>query len=160
MTRNWRALSVRQPMAHAIAAGVKVHENRPRRMLSPERFPRWVALHSSQGYWPAPNWHQLWPDYDGPPIRELPKGVLLGVMRLDWMREYPNGTPRTMCAADASMRSDPWASGPWCLRIGVYLPLPDPIPAKGKLGFWRVHDVDAVASLDAVLDAVQRQVRT
>lgn len=172
MTRDWRALTVRQPMAHAIAAGVKIHENRPRRMLAPERFPRWVALHAGQGYWPAPAWHQLWADYDGPALRELPRGVILGVMRLDWMREYPTSRPpqlgrqlvRTAAAwaaeeTDRAMLDDPWASGPWCLRVGMYLPLSEPVPAKGMLGFWRVHDVEAVARLDEVLDAVQRPVR-
>lgn len=134
-----RALTVRQPYAAAIMAGVKPVENRIwKRELPPGGL--WIGIHAGLrsvkvdvglvadmticGGWVKPM----------PPIVEMPFGALLGLAHVSEICA-PEDLP--LWIAD-----DPhfqwWASGPWCWVVDQVAPLAEPIPMRGALGLWRV----------------------
>lgn len=146
-----RALTLWQPWASAILAGVKGWENRPWAPVQlrdrPAR-PLWLGLHaglatdrgleleadcSPEGWrhGPPSGWdilEALWPDCPGRRPGDYPRG-LLGLVRYDLAVEYER---LAECYGDA------WASGPWCWKVGQVIALPEPIPCKGAQGFWVV----------------------
>lgn len=98
-------LSLQQPFATAIATGPKRVENRPwRRMLL---GPMWVGLHAGKAWYGGrdlaaglvrvwkrpPEEHQRLPEYplwaQCPELDDMPRGVLLGAMRIDAIVRYP-----------------------------------------------------------------------
>jgi len=130
-----RCLSVRQPMAAAIAAEVKLWENRSRRVIADKRLPCWIGLHASQTWWgDIPQWPEC------PTKEQAPRSVILGAMLIGGQAHID----------DMSEPLNRWASGPICMRIDAYISLPEPIPAKGKLGLW-LPEPDASAALLALV---------
>ncbi len=130
-----RCLSLKQPYAAAIAAGVKPWENRPRRLCPDSRWPMWVGLHASTG-WMDGLPSSLWPDV--PSKADAPRGVVLGLVRFDLVLDYPplvvSGKGLSL---DEQLQAHPWAFGPVCMRVAGYRALPEAMPAKGMLGLWR-----------------------
>lgn len=100
------ALTLQQPYAMAIAAGVKTVENRTWRREIPEAG-LWTGLHAGKTLYGSPErsallvrlWRRppseqhLWPEVplwpDCPPLEQLPRGVMLGVMRISACLPYP-----------------------------------------------------------------------
>lgn len=135
------ALTLWQPWASAIMAGVKPWENRPwapRQLLGETPEPLWVALHASRRLQVGPwaTWDDLadlWPRATWPSqIGGLWPSGFLGLVRFDRAVAYP--TPE--------LEASPWAGGPLCWKVGQVLELPEPIPAKGHQRLWRVPDED------------------
>jgi len=140
-------LTLKQPMASAIAAGVKQTENRPRRLVSDRRLPLWVGIHAGLGIWPVDIdvLNRIWRDRP----ESHPSGVVLGAMRIDWIQRYPSGG-LVQTGRDMMLRIDPWASGPWCHRIGAVRLLEEPVPARGMQGLWPASG-DALEALRRLL---------
>ena len=131
-----KAVTVLQPYASAIAAGVKPWENRPR-PIRLDDGPIWSTLHAGLKLYPSAEIYQrayrksgMWPD--APDIEALPMGAILGVMRID------------DCQPIAKVR-DPWACGPFCWRVGEVRLLPRPVACKGSQGFWALWNTRAAA---------------
>jgi hypothetical protein len=137
------ALSVLQPWATALVTpcGLRTHdeldvpvkdiENRtwhPPRWMVPGT---WFAVHASMTNAHDP---QAWSFIRArwakcPSSRDLPFGVIVGLVRLRDVRSYqdvPTGEAR-------------WAMGPVCWRTDAAIKLPTPIPARGSLGVWHVE---------------------
>ena len=116
-----RALTIHQPYASAILAGVKRVENRRWAL----KRPQWLALHAGRQVWRDPGVAVLWPEV---PHRDaLPLGAVLGAFEVV-------GVAR----AEELDAPDPWASGPWCWLIGEVIALPEPMPCRGRQGLWTV----------------------
>jgi len=115
-------LSIRQPWATLILMGGKNVENRTWKTNWTGR----LVIHASQKMdesagdliWQA---EQL---FGGP----LPRGAFIGEVELyGW--------------SDVEFASSEWATGPWCWLLGHPVAYKTPIPAKGKLGLFRVEDL-------------------
>lgn len=158
--RTMPALSVRQPYAAAILAGVKKVENRTWipglwQGWNPDRdgeLPRsrhlWTALHAGQRWYDFPEVHYLrgqaradelaalevdWRELwpASPRWSVLPLGVILGVVR--WVGAVRSDDRYLAEDTWAAHEPDTWA---WLIH-GVY-PLKTPIPYKGGLGLFQV----------------------
>jgi hypothetical protein len=139
--RVLRCLTVLQPYASAIAAGVKGPENRTW-PAPPALIGTWVGIHAGKRLYPAPDLrrddftHPLpgdpaWPDC--PPLADLPRGAIVGVARL--VRSVRVTTYRDNRRA-LGLASDLWAVGPWCHVFESPIALPEPIPCRGMQGYW------------------------
>lgn len=152
--RGIRALTLHQPMASAVAAKVKLYENRPRNMFAAGRLPEWVGIHAGLGWWDITfrRLSRLWPGRpDDPGI--LPRGKLLGVMLIDRMEPYPNIAHRLdWTDREHVLLADPWATGPWCMHIAEVRLLDEPIAAKGNQTLWYPDEAAQVA-LRALVEA-------
>jgi hypothetical protein len=134
----WHALSVRQPWAFAILHAGKRIENRtwplPGRMLGKR-----VLLHASAGMSREEYWAGLrtiadvsgWA-FNFPPVDLLIRGAVVGFMTLE-------GFEAPVFGAAPAMRGW-WATDQYGWRLSYVAALPEPVPCKGKLGFWRVSD--------------------
>lgn len=120
-----RALTVRQPWASAIVAGVKPVENRSRRLgASPGE---WIAIHAAKAeHADAGACRRLWPAC--PPV--VPMGAIVGLALVQ------DEMPVEELEIDAEGAR--WVSGAWVLLIGQALALDEPVPCRGMLGLWRV----------------------
>jgi hypothetical protein len=131
MDRPTRALSLRQPWASAVIIGGKNIENRTWNT----NFRGRVIIHAgAQLGMPDWDWDQLnWEmeQLNGGP---LPRSTYLGevdivdcvpIEDLDHPEDHPNR----------------WAFGPYCWVLANPVAYPEPIPAKGKLGLYRVEDL-------------------
>ncbi len=117
-----KALSVCQPWAWAIVAGVKRIENRWR----PTRHRGPLAIHASKSR------RYLAGDYAGllpglPPAEELPFGALVGVVEV------------VDCVPLAEVEGDPFAVGPWCWVLSGARQC-RPVPFMGQVSLFSVPD--------------------
>lgn len=136
-----RGLSVRQPWVYAILNG-KMVENRDWGPDNPNRLFRGrVLLHASSGcgkreYQEAAEFILEVAGLKVPPLSELPRGAVVGAMTITgWVEQH----------------ASPYFVGPGALTLEEVVALPDPIPCKGSLGFFRIPD--------EVAEAVRKQVR-
>lgn len=142
-----RALTVRQPWAWAIIHGGKDVENRTRNVAGGYRGP--VAIHAGLTVDVASHEHPeieratidasyfLDLDDDRDPY---PLGAFIGVV--DLVNAHPS-PPGSRCCTE-------WAEpGAHHLVLANPRPLPEPIPARGRLGLW-TPDQDVVEQLQAV----------
>lgn len=135
------ALTIRQPFASAIVSGPKRVENRaeamvPRGLHCPKPAPRWVAVHAAKEWYPFQAGgldavREAWPEMGV--LEEMPRAAVVGAAELVSADRWHPDDP------------DPWACGPWCLRIGRVLALPRPLPYRGAMGWWRLDVVTADA---------------
>lgn len=137
-----RALSVRQPWAHALVHFGKDIENRTRRF----GHRGWTLIHASLNV--TPEEHEAARAFaldrgltPPPPIGQLRRGGIVGVV--DIVGSIGEDDPRA---------KSPWWMGPCGLVIGRRRPLPF-IPCKGTVAplFWR-PDPEA---LDRVAEALR-----
>jgi len=121
MTEPLRCLSVRQPWAWAICAGVKKIENRV--WQTEHRGPIAIQAGKSKVMLKemAANGLDLSPD-----LFEF--GAIIGIAQL------VDITPIK------EERGNPWAVGPYCLHLGSAYFLREPIPARGSLQLVRLKD--------------------
>jgi hypothetical protein len=141
-------LSVRQPHAHLILAGIKTCENRGR----PTRYRGRLLIHASARLDDVDSWADLFPmeadgrpwtrddpmtlDPDGlrlPPLTALPLDCVLGSVELFDCLDLD------AVDVDALEEHDPggFADGPWVWFLRDPRPLARPVPCTGKLGLWR-----------------------
>jgi hypothetical protein len=110
-----RALTVRQPWASLIVAGIKCVENRT-----------WPCEHRG----PLLIHAAVTPDdidealglLDGP----FPLGAIIGQVRLLDVVRY----------SARRFKGNPWAEGPWCWVLGGAVRLRHPVSCKGRLSLW------------------------
>lgn len=125
-----KALTLRQPWASAIMAGVKKVENRNWAPKAIKDGPMWILIHAGRGndsvdlsdLWDAEGvTGQIYPD-------RWPRG-LLGMALIE----------SVVLIGDYDM-DDPWAIGPKLWIISEVRELAVPIPCKGALGLWEIPD--------------------
>lgn len=117
-----KAITIQNPWAGLIVAGVKRVENRS----WPTRFRGELAIHAGKGR----GWMKAAPAW----VRELPAagepvfGAVIGTVKVvDCLRldEYR-----------ARYGEDPFASGPWCHVYEDPKPLAEPVACRGGLSLW------------------------
>lgn len=140
-----RALTVRQPWAWAIVHGGKDVENRTRNVAGSYRGP--VAIHAGQQFADG----EAFADVERltgqvPPV--LVAGKFIGIVDLvDVHREAP------FCCGSWGQHATPYGGegGLHHLVLRNPRPLPEPMPAKGRLGLW-TPGPDVLEQLQAVTD--------
>lgn len=145
MIWSGRALSVSQPFATALASGAKPVENRST-PLGRKHVPCWLGLHAAKSWYPLDDRKlvQLWPERPwnvtpGCGLEKYPRGVMLGLMYIDWAAFYPDPeADERLTENELYLIDDEWAFGPWCLHVAKVLLLPEPIPCPGMLGLWTI----------------------
>jgi hypothetical protein len=121
-----KALSVCQPWAWAIVAGIKTIENRSRRV----RYRGPLVIHASRSRrYCRGDYSGLLPDL--PPWEELDYGALVGVVEV------------VDCVPLAEVEGDPFALGPWCWVLRR--PRLQPVPFAGQVSFFDVPNYLLVA---------------
>ena len=117
-----KALSVCQPWAWAIVAGIKTVENRSR----PTRHRGPLVIHASKSQrYLAGDYANLLPGL--PPVEQLVFGALVGVVEvLD-------------CVPVAEVEGDAFAVGPWCWLLAEANALSVPIPYRGRVQLFDVE---------------------
>jgi hypothetical protein len=115
------ALSIRQPWCYAILNLGKDVEKRSWR----SGFRVRVIVHASQAFDPEGLEYLHHAGFVVP--EALPRGVYVGEVTV------------TGCVAAAECQS-PWGFGPWCFLLERPVLYSDPVPGKGRLGFYRVPE--------------------
>lgn len=124
------ALTVQGPQqARAMLSGRKLIENRSWRIP-----PGWYALHvgnksleEALGRSWVERLRAAWPD--APPEQALPRGALVGLLRLEEGRRPSRCPP-----------GDLWAVGPLCHPIAEALALARPVRHHGSQGLWPIPE--------------------
>jgi len=123
-----RAISMSQPWVWAVLNCGKDIENR----RWPTRFRGPITLHAAKSWdWDGVNWLE----YHGFPVPEkgdegMPFGAYVGRATLTDCWELAGDE-------DPAYERPFWAFGPWCFVLKDVRALPEPIPAKGRLGIYR-----------------------
>jgi len=120
-------LSVQQPWAWAIAAGIKRIENRSweTRYRGPLAIHAGKSLGRLAGTDPVA-WHSIIPGL--PDFDQLPFGALVAVCTL------------TNVVPVESVQGKPFAEGPFCWLLDDVFALEKPIPLTGRQGLFEVAD--------------------
>jgi hypothetical protein len=117
-----KALSVCQPWAWAIVAGLKTVENRTRRTR--HRGP--LVIHASKSrHYLEEDFSHLLPGL--PPADRLDLGVLIGVVEV------------VDCVPLAEAKGNPFAVGPWCWLLRNPRSI-RPVPYRGQVSCFEVPD--------------------
>lgn len=123
-----RALTLTRPWASTIAHGPKRTENRTWRP-GPD-FPEGsvLAIHAGKRWCEEDAVYigELWLAFDRRPERN-PAGVVVALAEVVKFERH-----------DPLFPADDWSFGPWCWRLGRVLTLPEPRPARGAQGLWRL----------------------
>jgi hypothetical protein len=141
-----RALTIKQPWAFLIAAGIKDVENRT---WAPRQFPGALLIHAGAGFdrmallRPEVRTEleaQSWPEWP------LPAGAVIAVA----------GTVKAHRDSIGG-HCDPWGEDDcWHWELSNVRLLPEPVPAKGRLGLWR-PDEDVLAAVLKQVSSVAGQ---
>ncbi len=131
-----KALTLRQPWASLVAHGFKRIETRT--WKTNHRGP--IAIHAAKGFpkltqelctgEPFLRYLKHIPDYDGP--QSLPRGVVLATCNL--LTVLPMPTCMVVPEPEASFGI--YAPGRYAWYLADAWRLPEPIPARGRLGLW------------------------
>lgn len=164
-----RALTLTQPWAGLVASGIKLVENRPRRMVKAEDFGKPFAIHASREiHGPtydriadlAPELIQFARNADGG--RDLfytdtenwftlssRTSAVIGVATIDRVFEYEDpptvDEPSMPIALQGQAR---WMFGPVCYLLRDVLALDRPVLCRGWQGFWTLPSDVARAVTD------------
>ena len=144
------ALTVLQPYASALVAGVKPWENRGRHLFG---CPRWITIHAGkrrfdfggEADFVLRDMEVFWPGM--PTWDSMPLGAVLGVVRFTGSLSYSecNSVSRSW-----------WACGPCCWRVGRYHALRVPVPCRGSLGIWKLPaEVECAVEAQLPADVLQ-----
>jgi hypothetical protein len=120
-----KVLTVRQPWASLIVAGVKRVENRS----WPTRYRGRLWVHAAQSRPEGWSWEDVLADFglavpQGLPAwDDLPSGAVVGSVEV-----YD--------CLDVDAVEDAFAGGPWCWMLRDPRPLAVPFTCKGSLGLW------------------------
>lgn len=136
-----RALTVKQPWASLIACGIKTVENRTWPIPATWRDRGQLLIHAGVGF---DRMALLRPEVrieleaQSRPEWELPAGAVVAIAgKADCHEAEPD------CCTSPYAASDGWH---WTLAD--VRQLPDPVPAKGRLGLW-TPDADLLAAVEA-----------
>jgi len=126
-----KALTIKQPWASLLMAGVKRVENRTWSTGHRGR----LAIHAGKQVDPAAAAILAAAGIDPEPFADAPRGAILGTVEL--VDVIDGGDPQrdfTRYDVDA----DPLAFGPYCWVLEDPRPLDQPIPCRGALSLWEV----------------------
>lgn len=135
-----KALSLTQPWASAIALGRKHWETRS----WPTSFRGEVCIHASKGF---PRWAKDFAEDEGFDLATLPLGRIVCVCDLTECRQTATLAPTL------SFEENKWGDfSPerFAFKFENVRVLPEPIFARGALGFWSVGWDEAVAVIRAL----------
>lgn len=121
------ALSIQQPWAYAILKLGKDVENR----TWPTQFRGRVIIHAGKKIDRAALEFFWMGGFKIPAA--LPTGCLVGEVDV-------------VDCVSAHWLDNQWASGPWCFVLRNPVAYEMPIPARGKLGFFKVEEIDGKAN--------------
>jgi len=142
-----KAITICEPYASAIIRGPKRVENRP----NPWRFRGRLLVHAgkSKKYMGTMTKRQLdqWnPDLSG---FRLEFGHILGSIEVFGCVHYElDGNYKT---------NDPWAFGPWLLRLRDPIAFTKPIPFRGQLGLFDVPDDLIAHEIERIESAITQK---
>ncbi|MFN8583088.1 MAG: ASCH domain-containing protein [Gemmatimonadaceae bacterium] len=133
------ALSIRQPYASLLVAGIKRFEART---WCPSKVPITIAIHASSAY--AAGWKK---DVDHPALARvmyakrfdpiaLPTSAIIGVVRITEATEA-SSVPDDFTYLDMLTCGDPYYHGLSLWRVSQRLAV-RPIRCKGKLNLWKL----------------------
>lgn len=125
------ALTVRQPWAYAIVAGLKSVENRTWSTTVRGR----VAIHAALS---REDTTDVFPDGTPVDADALAYGSIIGTVEI------------VDCVRASACKGDVWAEGPWCFVLANPVLFAQPVACKGSLAFWRTPDAIAEAMTKAV----------
>jgi hypothetical protein len=160
-----RALTLTQPWAGLVASGIKLIENRPRRMIKSDAFGKRFAIHASREFddgvysmlaleardlFAVDEYsdEELAANADWRPWQKLAHvtGAVIAVATLrDAMHIGGNSdeTTQKMLAKLGLEEQARWTFGPTCYVLADVIALPTPVSARGYQGFWTLsEDVD------------------
>lgn len=144
-----RALSIRQPWADLILAGVKDVENRTWAIPSTVELPLRIGVHASQNYDNHSDpqaWHALGAAWSRGPTgvrhriaSEGRTGALLGYVNVIGCHRHGSCDLYAVTPIERSTCSR-WAEpgDVWHWTLTDPEPLPEPIPLNGSLGLWKM----------------------
>lgn len=133
-----KALTVHQPWAWLIMAGLKRAENRP--WSTGYRGP--LAIHAGARAGAeklgltAEIARLRAAGYPVPDADELVYGAIVGVVDLVDVVPFQPDQPRLPGCEQEDLAADPLAMGPFCWVLADPRPLPQPIPCRGQQGLW------------------------
>lgn len=131
-----KALTVTQPYASLIAAGVKRYETRS--WSTKYRGP--VLIHAAKDIWgleaasyaAALHLAGILPER----MSRLPRGAIIAIAQL------VDVIPSAFLAAD-ELLTGPFAPAAYAWRLEAVVALPEPLPWRGRLSLWDGPDIDA-----------------
>jgi hypothetical protein len=148
MASDFRALSIQQPWASAIAYGPKRVENRTW-SAPPWIIGQTIALHASKGPdWDAPE--KAWiaaglvPYRYGDPRKAWTASLVLGAVVALAEVTGCHHSEECMLPASALPACGRTGCSPWAARRQFHItldrvrPLREPVPCRGALGLWRL----------------------
>jgi hypothetical protein len=152
-----RALTLTQPWAGLVAAGIKLVENRPRAMIKRDAIGARFAIHASREIDQAvyDRIRELAPELrtgshpDVAPWYRLSRitSAVIAVATLDGIVDpRACGIDRDDHDAALGVAADQrrWFFGPICYVLCDVVALRDPVPCRGWQGFWSLPaDIDA-----------------
>lgn len=137
-----KALTIWQPWASAIMAGVKRVENRT--WSTDYRGP--LAIHAGRRFDPEGLDVLEAVGINAQVFEHAPRGALLGAVDLVDVVRYPSPGPKQQSLPGDFDQPDPYrleayplATGPYCWILRNPRPLPKPIPCPGRRGLWEVE---------------------
>jgi hypothetical protein len=145
--RTIKALTVWQPWASLLVAGIKEYETRPWET----QYRGWLAIHaakSTAGRTMAE---------EGVPIKQcigragfagfndMPRGCVLGIVYLDLV--VPTKGFQTSTFLEMMLGNFAWGRFAWHIVPEMRAVFDDPIPARGRQGLWNWDMPDSVKLL-------------
>ena len=140
---TYPAITLWQPWASLIFTGDKRHETRGFRL--PDRLiGEVVAIHAASRQLPGINGRLatlLRDRFASDALRyPLPRGEVLGVVRFGSPRPTdPDVAGHAVPSSEADRIAGDWAPGRYAWPIVLAQALSEPIPAKGRQGWWKVE---------------------
>lgn len=167
-----RALTLTQPWAGLVASGIKLIENRPRKMIAALDFGKQFAIHASRMFEEktvnriieiapelAPRGPYSLADARWYKLAHV-RSAIIGVATLrhqftGWDQDsiFEHGASLTETIRIHTGRTDQlrWFFGPVGYVLSDVVALPRPIPCRGHQGFWTVDAIHA-ADIGAQLE--------
>lgn len=171
-----RGLTLTQPWAGLVASGIKLIENRPRKIISPSDFGKPFAIHASREISKDAMRRiiEIAPEHGDPrlPWFRLASitSAIVGIATIDRvieMRIEPGQLSGTFGMSEFDFDDDDghddsyglaadqrrWFFGPIGYALRDVRPLKEPVPCKGALGFWGLSESIAMQVTAQLEDA-------
>src|SRR4051812_24347239 len=149
-----RALTLTQPWAGLVAAGIKLVENRPRAMIKRGDFGKRFAIHASREIDPvvydriraiAPD---LVPSFERDQgwwaLSRITSAVIAFATLADALYIGGNDEATTRKMLDRAFGTghtqERWTFGPTCYVLRDVVALAKPVPCRGYQGFWTLDE--------------------
>lgn len=133
-----RAITLWQPYASLLLAGLKTYETRS----WPLSKPGWIAVHAARSEPTEVRQRIAQPrrcfahclKQMGAAFEDLPRGAVIGLAHFGPSVRVEE-VWRTIGAQDADFGD--WTDGRWAWPVLDVWPFPEPVPARGMQGIWR-----------------------